>query len=99
IMLYVDDKKIDRKELADKFGVDLAGIEKQPSFELDKKFIFIDKANGNVPKVNKGFEIRNKFRTVQPGTRQEIEVRYCVNRVPQPGSNGTAFDYNPRYTL
>lgn len=98
-MLYIDDVKVDRLKMADTFGADLMGIEKQPSFELDKKFVFTDKANGNISKVNKGVSIRTKFRTILPGTRQEVEVRYATSRVPQKNSNGTAFDYLPRYTL
>jgi len=96
-MLFIDDKKVDRQKLADMFGVDLAKIEAQPSFELDKSQIKVDRANGNVPKVGNGISIRPKFRCTIPGTKQKAEIRYAQSQTPEKNSNGTSFDYKPRY--
>lgn len=99
-MLFVDDKKVSRQELARMFGIkDLSKIDKNPIFELHKSQVKKDRFNLNAPRVGKGIQLRPKFRATKPGTTEKVEVRYAESSAPEKGSNGAIISYKPRYIL
>lgn len=96
-MLLIDNQLVSRRELADKFSIDLAKIEKQPSFEVDKSKISIDRANGNITKVNAGTSIRSHFYSTDPKTGLTIEVKYAKGKSEKTVGEKRYTEYSPRY--
>jgi hypothetical protein len=96
-MLLIDDKLVSRRELADKFGIDLVKLEKQPSFEIDKSKISNDRANGNVAKVNAGTSIRSHFYAVDAKTGLTIEIKYAKGKSERTVGDKRYTEYSPRY--
>lgn len=98
-MLFIDDVKVSSQELADLFGVNLAAIEKQPSFELDKSRIFVDKANRGIAKVANGLQLKNRFRVIHPKKKTEVFITYAETNNLVTVGDKSKVQYLPRYIL
>lgn len=93
-MLYYGEEQITRQALADIVGVNLAELEKRPSFENKKNVV--DRVNGGRIKSGSGMRRRSHFFMVDPKTRLTTIVRY-VQSVNRSASNPDFVSYEPRY--